>query len=64
MKLVAMSALGIGGATIIGSCIGFLFQRIPHKWNDAIMGFAAGVMLAASILGLIQPAVEMVSTRV
>ena len=60
MQLVAMTALGIGGATVIGSLIGFLFQKISHKWNDAIMGFAAGVMLAAAIIGLILPATEMV----
>ncbi len=59
MKLVALTALGIGGATVVGSLIGFLFQQIPHKWNDAIMGFAAGVMLAAAIIGLILPATEM-----
>lgn len=61
MKIVAMTALGIGGATVVGSLLGFLFQKIPHKWNDAIMGFAAGVMLAAAIIGLILPAAEMVN---
>lgn len=60
MKLVAMTALGIGGATVAGALIGFLFQKIPHKWNDAIMGFAAGVMLVAAIIGLILPAAELV----
>ena len=60
MQLVAMTALGIGGATVIGALIGFIFQKIPHKWNDAIMGFAAGVMLAAAIIGLILPAAEIV----
>lgn len=60
MQLVAMTALGIGGATVIGSLLGFIFQKIPHKWNDAIMGFAAGVMLAAAVIGLIIPATEMV----
>lgn len=61
MKIVALTALGIGGATVVGSLLGFLFQKIPHKWNDAIMGFAAGVMLAAAIIGLILPATEMVN---
>lgn len=61
MQIVAMTALGIGGATVIGALIGFIFQKIPHKWNDAIMGFAAGVMLAAAIIGLILPATEMVN---
>lgn len=62
MKLVAITALGIGGSTVIGAIMGFLLKKIPHKWNDAVMGFAAGVMLAASIVGLILPSVELVGT--
>ncbi|MGN0779760.1 MAG: ZIP family metal transporter [Aristaeellaceae bacterium] len=58
MQLVAMTALGVGGATVLGALLGFLIGKVPHKYNDAILGFAAGVMLAASFLGLIQPAVE------
>ena len=58
MGLVTITALGVGGATMIGAVIGMFLKRIPHKWTDGIIGFAAGVMLAASILGLILPAVE------
>ncbi|HQA57914.1 MAG TPA: ZIP family metal transporter [Acetivibrio sp.] len=57
--LVLITAIGVGGATVIGSLIGFLFGKIPHKYNDAILGFAAGVMLAAAVMGLILPSVEM-----
>lgn len=45
-------------ATLIGSALGFAFQRLPHKWNDTILGFSAGIMLSAAILGLILPAVD------
>ena len=58
MKLVLLTALGVGGATIIGSIIGFLFKGISHKFSDIVLSFAAGVMLAAAILGLILPAVD------
>ena len=58
MHLVALTALGVGGATVLGALIGFLIGKVPHKYNDAILGFAAGVMLAASFVGLIQPAME------
>lgn len=58
MGLVALTALGIGGATVIGALIGFCFKKIDEKWNDGILGFAAGIMLAAAILGLIIPSVE------
>lgn len=59
MQYALLTALGVGGATIIGACIGFLFKNIPHKYNDAILSFAAGVMLAASIVGLIQPSIAL-----
>lgn len=58
MYLVSLTALGVGGATIVGALVGFLIGKVPHKFNDAILGFAAGVMLAASFVGLIQPAIE------
>lgn len=58
MQLAILTALGVGGSTIIGVFIGFLFQKIPHKFNDAILGFAGGIMLAAAILGLIVPSLE------
>ena len=41
-----------------GVLAGLLFRHIPHRLNDIVLGFAAGVMLAASILGLIAPAFE------
>ena len=58
MTLVALTAIGVGGATIIGVLIGFLFQKIPHKFNDIVLSFAAGIMLAAAIFGLIIPSLE------
>ena len=58
MKLVLLTALGVGGATILGSIVGFLFKNITHKFSDLVLSFAAGVMLAAAILGLIMPSVE------
>ena len=33
------------------------YQR-GYKWNDAVLGYCAGIMLAASTLGLIVPAFE------
>ena len=53
MEYVILTALGIGGATVIGAILGMLIKKIPHQWNDAIMGFAAGVMLAAAVIGLV-----------
>lgn len=58
MKMVLLTALGVGGATLIGAIIGFGFKKISHKFSDIILSFAAGVMLAAAVLGLILPSVE------
>ena len=58
MKLVLLTALGVGGATIIGSVVGFFFKKLSHRFSDIILSFAAGVMLAAAVLGLILPSLE------
>lgn len=58
MTLVLITALGVGGATVIGALIGFIFKNISHKFSDVVMSFAAGIMLSAAILGLIVPSVE------
>lgn len=58
MQLVLITAIGVGGATIFGSFIGFMFKKISHKFSDIILSFAAGVMLAAAVLGLILPSLE------
>jgi ZIP family zinc transporter len=58
MDLVLLTALGVGGATVIGALIGFLFKNISHKFSDIVLSFAAGVMLAAAVLGLVIPSIE------
>lgn len=58
MQLVTVTALGVGGATMVGALLGFVMKKIPHKFNDLVLGFAAGVMLAAAILGLVLPSLE------
>ncbi|MBQ8285094.1 MAG: ZIP family metal transporter [Thermoguttaceae bacterium] len=58
MLLAFLTALGVGGATLVGSAFGFAFQRISHRFSDVALAFAAGVMLAAATFGLILPAVE------
>ena len=58
MKLVFLTALGVGGATVLGSIIGFAFKTISRRFSDIVLAFAAGVMLAAAVLGLILPSLE------
>jgi ZIP family zinc transporter len=58
MRLVLLTALGVGGATVIGALIGFIFKKMSHRFSDIVLSFAAGVMLAAAVLGLIIPSLE------
>ena len=58
MTLVLLTAIGVGGATVFGALIGFMFKKMSHKFSDIILSFAAGVMLAAAVLGLIMPSLE------
>ena len=58
MEMVLLTALGVGGATVVGAGLGFAFKSVSHKFSDIVLAFAAGVMLAAAVLGLILPAGE------
>ena len=58
LKILSIVLLSISGSTIVGVIAGLLFRHIPHRLNDIVLGFAAGVMLAAAFLGLISPAFE------
>ena len=51
MEAVLLTAVGVGGATVLGALIGFLFKDISHKFSDIVLSFAAGVMLANIMLG-------------
>ena len=58
MELVLITAIGVGGATLVGAIFGFIFKNISHKFSDIVLSFAAGVMLAAAVFGLILPSLE------
>ena len=58
MDLVLLTAAGVGGATLVGVAIGFIFKNVSHKFSDIALSFAAGVMLSAAVLGLILPSLE------
>ena len=57
MYLVLLTALGVGGATIIGALLGFAFKKPSQRFNDIVLSFAAGVMLSAAVVGLIVPSI-------
>lgn len=45
--------------TALGSSLVFFFKKINKNFMDAMLGFAAGVMIAASYWSLLSPAIEM-----
>ena len=58
MLPVLLTALGVGGATVFGAAIGFIFKKVSHTFSDIVLSFAAGVMLSAAVIGLIIPSLE------
>ena len=58
MYMVLLTAFGVGGATVIGALLGFMFKKISHNFSDIVLSFAAGVMLAAAVIGLILPSLD------
>lgn len=45
--------------TALGSSMVFFFKTINKKILDSMLGFASGVMIAASFWSLLKPAIEM-----
>ncbi len=47
------------GVTALGASAVFLFKAVNQKLLDSMMGFAAGVMIAASFWSLLNPSIEL-----
>jgi ZIP family zinc transporter len=47
------------GVTAMGAALVFFFKTINRKVLDTMLGFAAGIMMAASFWSLLAPAIEM-----
>ncbi len=58
MLLVSLVAFAVGGATVLGGILGFIFKGISPKTENIILYFAYGTMLSAAVLGLIVPSLE------
>ncbi len=54
-----LATLFTWGVTALGASLVFFFKTINRKVLDAMLGFAAGVMIAASFWSLLAPAIEM-----
>lgn len=56
--LGTLASLIAGSVTILGAAVVFLMKKVSDKFLDSAMGFAAGVMLAATFFGLAAPAIR------
>ena len=56
--LGSVASLLAGLATGVGALLVFLVRRVSDRFLDASLGFAAGVMLAATSFSLLVPAIE------
>ena len=45
--------------TLLGASIVFFFKEVKKGIMDALLGFSAGVMIAASFWSLLSPAIDM-----
>ena len=54
-----MATLFTWGVTAAGAAVVFFTKEINHKFMDSTLGFAAGVMIAASFWSLLAPGIEM-----
>ena len=54
-----LATLFTWGITALGSALVFIFKKPNKSIMDAMLGFAAGVMIAASFWSLLNPAIEM-----
>lgn len=57
LPLVFLTALAVGGATMLGALGGYCFRGAADRaGGQTVMAFAAGMMLSAAVAGLILPA--------
>lgn len=61
--LALIATLGTWALTALGAGLVFFFKEINQKILNAMLGFAAGVMIAASFWSLLAPAIEMAEGR-
>ncbi|EBB5858316.1 ZIP family metal transporter [Listeria monocytogenes] len=57
--LALLAGIFTWACTAAGASLVFFFKNLNKKWGNVMLGFAAGVMLAASFWSLLAPAIEM-----
>lgn len=60
--LAFLATLFTFGVTALGAALVYFFKNVNKTIMDAMLGFAAGVMIAASFWSLLSPAIDMANT--
>ena len=58
VKLALLAGIFTWGMTALGSALVFFFKDLDKSISNIMLGFAAGVMIAASFWSLLAPAIE------
>ena len=58
MQLLLITVFSVGGATILGAAFGIIFKNMVHKFKDIVLSYSYGIIMAATIYGLITPSLE------
>ncbi len=59
VKQALLATLFTWGVTAMGAAVIFVFKEVNRKLLDAMLGFAAGIMIAASFWSLLNPAIAL-----
>jgi ZIP family zinc transporter len=59
VKQALLATIFTWGVTALGAAVVFFFDTVNRKMLDAMLGFAAGIMIAASFWSLLAPAIAM-----
>lgn len=57
-QIITILWIPLAGTVIGAACVFFQKQEMPQTIRKALMGFAAGVMVAASVWSLLIPSME------
>ncbi len=52
------TSLALGVSTLLGIALGTVMKVLSHRTSDLVLAVAAGMMIGASVVGLILPALE------
>lgn len=58
MRLALLGGLAGFGATALGALPALVLRALPQRVEDSVLGFAAGMMLAASAFSLLLPGID------